>query len=51
MRQDLNNIKGRIAAAKWGEWQNCLSDRWRVNFHDEKKENDDAIYPMFSNAP
>lgn len=51
MRQDLNDIKGRIAAAAWGEWQNCLSDRWRACFQDERNEAEDAFYPMCSNAP
>jgi hypothetical protein len=51
MRHDLNNLMARIAAAKWGEWQNCLSDRWRINFIDERKEAEDPFYAMFRSAP
>ncbi len=51
MRQDLNNIKGRIAAARWGEWQNSLADSWRFCFPDDNKETEDTLPPIFINAP
>jgi hypothetical protein len=40
MKQNLNEISGRIAAARWGEWQKLLADRWRYYFLDDQMEND-----------
>jgi hypothetical protein len=51
MKQNLNEISGRVAAAKWGEWQNTLANRWRYYFQDDHKKTDDALCPICSNAP
>lgn len=51
MKQNLNDIKGRIAAAKMGEWQNSLADRWRYYFGVDLIGTHDAQCPICSNAP
>lgn len=35
MMQDLNNMKGRIMAAKKAQWQKSLADRWHQFFQDD----------------
>ncbi|MCK9564915.1 MAG: hypothetical protein M0Q43_02560 [Methanothrix sp.] len=51
MKQNLNDINGRIAAVRMGKWQNTLADRWRFYFLDELMETHDALCPICSNAP
>jgi hypothetical protein len=51
MKQNLNDIRERIAAARIGEWQNSLADRWRYCFFDDLAKTCDALCPIISNAP
>jgi hypothetical protein len=52
MKQDLNSIKGRVAAARRAEWQGFLADRLQLYTLDDCMELEDApISLICSNAP
>jgi hypothetical protein len=52
MKQDLNSIKGRVAAAKWAEWQGFLADRPHLRTFDDYTELEDAPMSLIcSDAP
>lgn len=51
MEQNLNNINGRVAAAKLAEWRMFLADRWHPRALDDHKEINDLLCLVCSNAP
>ena len=51
MKQNLNDIYGRIAAAKIEAWKKSLADRWRFDLLNDLKEIEDALCLIRSNAP
>jgi hypothetical protein len=51
MKQNLNDIMGRIQAARIGEWHNLLADRWRFCILDDLTKTRDPLCPIVSNAP
>jgi len=52
MKQDLNSIKGRVAAARRAEWQGFLADRLHLHTFDDYMELEDVpISLIYSNAP
>jgi len=52
MKQDLNSIKGRVAAARRAEWQGFLADRLHLHTFDDYMELEDVpISLIYSDAP
>jgi hypothetical protein len=52
MKQDLNSIKGRVAAARRAEWQGFLADRLHLYTLDDCMEFEDAPISLIGcNAP